>query len=227
MVLVSVCAAIAVLPPVSSAAAPTSCPGRAITPTRVITGEFGKELEKSYVMVPFDVPRGTTAVRVKYCWDRPEGPTATDRHTLDLGLYQPRRHNHRIWGTDEFRGWGGSSHPDVTVSPEGFSTEAQYTASPRIDPPGKTTRAFLPGAIKPGQWAAELGVAAVVGQADGDLDGKVAWRRGDRAIRRPRLRGRALPARALPNRPARKQPGWYAGRLPRARGALRAMATRR
>ena len=37
----------------------------------------------------------------------------------------------------------------MTLSAEGFSTEAEYTASPRIEPPGKTTRAFLPGPIRP------------------------------------------------------------------------------
>jgi hypothetical protein len=111
---------------------------------------------------------------VKYCFDRPESGTSS--HTLDLGLYEPRPGRSRLWGVDEFRGWGGSSHPDVTVSAEGFSTAAQYTASPRIEPPGKTTRAFRPGRIKPGRWAVELGVAAVIPQSEGDADGKVAWR---------------------------------------------------
>lgn len=106
--------------------------------------------------MPFEVPCGKRRSRVKYCFDRPE--SGGGRHTLDLGLYEPRRAGSSVWGTGEFRGWGGSSHPDVTVSAEGFSTEAQYTASPRIDPPGKTTRAFLPGPIRPGLWAAELGV---------------------------------------------------------------------
>ena len=64
----------------------------------------------------------------------------------------------------------------MTLSNEGFSTEAQYTASPRVEVPGKTTRGFIPGPIKPGKWAAELGVAAVIPQSEGDADGKVDWR---------------------------------------------------
>ena len=40
--------------------------------------------------VPFDVPAGTTAVRVKYCYDQPEVPDAQRQHTLDLGIYDPR-----------------------------------------------------------------------------------------------------------------------------------------
>ena len=34
--------------------------------------------------VPFDVPAGTTAVRVKYCFDQPEAPLPNVRHTLDV-----------------------------------------------------------------------------------------------------------------------------------------------
>jgi hypothetical protein len=161
----------------SAQAAPltTPCSGRAIVPDQVVTGEFDTRFNKSYVMVPFDVPSGTTAIRVKYCWDVPE--SGSSRHTLDLGLYEPRRAGTTgTWGPREFRGWGGSSHRDVTISAEGFSTEAQYTASPRIEPPGKTTRAFLPGRIRAGLWAAELGVAAVIPQSEGDADGKVGWR---------------------------------------------------
>ena len=162
-----------------AASAPESCPGPAIAPDQVITGEFGTELQGSYVMLPFDVPQGVTAVRVKYCFDQPEAlvttPAFSARHTLDLGLYGPRGDRSRTWGVPELRGWGGSSHPDVTVSAEGFSTEEEYVAKPRIDPPGKTTRAFLPGPIEPGEWAVELGVAAVVPRSLGDLDEKVAW----------------------------------------------------
>ena len=96
--------------------------------------------------VPFDVPAGTTAVRVKYCFDQPEVPTPNVRHTLDLGIYEPLRGGDQLPGVREFRGWGGSSHPDVTLSPEGFSTEAEYLAKPKGHVPGKTTRGFRPGA---------------------------------------------------------------------------------
>ena len=74
----------------------TACGGRAIAPDRVIAGEFGTNVNKDYILLPFDVPRGTTAVRVKYCWDRPE--SGTMRHTLDLGLYGPRQGASKLWG---------------------------------------------------------------------------------------------------------------------------------
>jgi hypothetical protein len=191
---------------------PARCPGDPIDADEVITGSFPDALQGSYVMVPFEVPKGTTAVRVKYCYDEPDDPDATD-HTLDLGLYGPRRSPDAEWGPDEFRGWGGSSHPDVTVSPRGFSTRAQYLDDPKGDVPGRTTRGFLPGPIEPGEWAAELGVAAVASTTDGDADGAVAWRLEiafDDSTVAPRDRYRPAPYSAKPVRP---DPGWYAGDL--------------
>jgi hypothetical protein len=192
----------------AQAAAPSSCGGDPIKPTRAITGEFGAELEGGYVMVPFDVPAGTTQVRVKYCYDQPTSPTSGQfRHTLDLGLYEPRERADAVWGVPEFRGWGGSSHPDVTVTAEGFSAEADR----RKHVPGKTTRAFRPGPIEPGQWAAELGVAAVVPESEGDDDGKVAWRVEIELRSDPAFADEPYQPAGYDTRPARTGPGWYAG----------------
>jgi hypothetical protein len=196
------------VPAAAPAAIPERCGGDAIKPTQTITGEFGTDLEGAYVMVPFDVPAGTTQVRVKYCFDQPGSPTSSQiRHTLDLGLYEPRERTDRPWGLREFRGWGGSSHPDVTLTAEGFSSEADR----RKHVPGKTTRAFRPGPIKPGQWAAELGVASVASEEEGDEDGKVGWRvevelRSERAFADEPY----VPA-PYDSRPAKAGPGWYAG----------------
>jgi hypothetical protein len=195
--------------PAQAAPLETPCTGRAITPDKVITGEFDTRFSKSYVYVPFDVPAGTTAIRVKYCWDRPE--SGTSRHTLDLGLYEPLKSGDTVWGPREFRGWGGSSHPDVTLSAEGFSSEADYTASPRVEPPGKTTRAFLPGPIKPGTWAAELGVAAVIPQSEGDADGKVGWRVEIEFAEDPAFADEPYKPVPYDPRPVRRHPGWYSG----------------
>ena len=181
----------------------------------MITGEFGTELQGSYVMLPFDVPQATTAVRVKYCFDQPDAlvttPAFSARHTLDLGLYGPRGDSSRTWGVPEFRGWGGSSHPDVTVSAEGFSSEGEYVAKPRIDPPGKTTRAFLPGPIQPGEWAVELGVAAVVPRSLGDLDEKVAWRVEIELADDPAFADEPYQPAEYDTTPANRAGGWYAG----------------
>ena len=201
-------------PRATASGVPSKCPGRAIRADRTITGEFGADLAKSFVMVPFDVPAGTTAVRVKYCFDQPDVPVSTPavsaRHTLDLGLYEPRR-GPGTWGMGEFRGWGGSSHPDVTVSAEGFSTEGQFTANPRIEPPGKTTRAFRPGPIRAGRWAVELGVAGVVPQSLGDADGKVAWRVEIELARDRAFADQTYRPAPYDKRPAKRGRGWYAG----------------
>ena len=99
----------------------------------------------------------------------------------------------------------------MTVSAEGFSSEAQYTSRPRIDPPGKTTRAFLPGPIRQGRWAVELGVAAVIGAAEGDADGKVAWRVEIDLADAPAFADEPYRPARYDSRPARRRPGWYAG----------------
>ena len=191
---------------------PAACPGDPIDADAVVTGSFETDLRGSYVMVPFDVPEGTTAVRVKYCYDQPEVDAGTE-NTLDLGLYSPRTRDDGLWGPAEFRGWGGSSHPDVTISGRGFSTEAEYVDDPKGDVPGRTTRGFIPGKVPAGEWAAELGVASVAGTDQGDADGAVAWRieiAYDDAAVKAADRYRPAP---YSTKPVRTKPGWYAGDL--------------
>ena len=185
--------------------------GDPITPTQVITGSFPHALQGSYVMVPFEVPPGTTSVRVKYCWDRPEGATpGGSGHTIDLGLWHARRPGGG-WYEAQFRGWGGSSHPDVTITRQGFSSEEEYLADPKGHVPGRTTRGFLPGPIPSGEWAAELGVAAVVPADEGDADGSVAWRLEIELSGDPAYAAEPYRPAAYDRRPARRGPGWYAG----------------
>jgi hypothetical protein len=151
----------------ASAAAPSPCPGNAIAPDQVISGSFSAAQEGDFVFLPVDVPAGQTSIRVKYCYDQPELPTnARIRHTLDVGLYQPLAQGDAIWAGPEFRGWSGSNISDFTVTPEGYSP---------VNGAG-TTRGYLPGPIPTGRWAIELGLASVVGQNGGDIDGKVDWR---------------------------------------------------
>lgn len=197
----------------ANAATPTACSGPNRAPAQTITGEFGTNVEGGYVLVPFDVPAGTTAVRVRYCYDQPESPTNSQiKHTLDLGIYGPRAAGDTgPWGEREFRGWGGSSHPDVTLSAEGFKSEAEYRQSPRGHVAGKTTRGFRPGPIQPGRWAAELGVAAVASQQEGDEDGKVAWRVEVDLSRDPAFANEPYQPARYDSRPAKPEPGWYAG----------------
>ena len=191
-----------------------ACDGASIDPAHVFTGSFSSDQQGSYVLVPFDVPAGTTAVRVKYCFDSNDGPLASQaKHTLDMGVYGARPAAGALWGEDEFRGWGGSSHPDVTISAEGFKSEAEYLASPRGHVAGKTTRGYRPGPIEPGEWAAELGVAAVVPRTQGDTDGLVRWRVEVELSSDPAYADEPYEPAAYDETPARPGPGWYAGDL--------------
>lgn len=185
-------------------AADGSCAGSPITPTSVITGTFGSQLQGSYVMVPVDVPAGTTALRVKYCYSQPAGPTtANAKNTLDLGLWDP----------SGFRGWGGSSHPDVSVSRRGFSGEAQYLAAPTADVPGMTTRGFVPGPVPAGRWQVELGVGGVLTPEQGNPSGSVDWRLEIAALTDPAFAAPVYAPATYDAKPARRAARWYVGDL--------------
>ena len=176
------------------------CPGAAIVPTQVVTGQFPAALMGSYVMLPFDVPEGATQVRVKYCW---EG----GGDTVDLGIWQARD-GATPWGVEQFRGWGGSSHPDVAISQQGFSTEQEYLADPRGYVPGRTTRGYLPGPLPAGTWAAELGVGAVAGS---DADQLADWRVEIEVSSDPAFAEDPYVPAPYDDTPADAEPGWYAG----------------
>ena len=208
--------ALLVLPAAAHAAAPAACPGASITPDRVITGEFDQSLQGDYVMVPFDVPAGTTQVRVKYCYDQPDNrvpgnPVVQPGNTLDMGIYEPRRDGHDVWGVDEFRGWGGSSHPDVQITPQGFTSEDFYEHNTHGNQPGLTTRGFVPGPIPGGQWAVELGLASITPQTQGDGDGRIAWRVEIQLSSDPAYAAHPYEPAPYDTTPAKSGPGWYAG----------------
>lgn len=204
--------ATALLPASATAAPPSSCPKQGpdttglIGSTQVVTGTFSQAMQGSYVMVPFDVPSGTTQVRVRYCWSNPSGAS----NTLDLGIYQPRVSGDTVWGPHEFRGWGGSSHPDVAISPQGFSTSAQYLSAPKGYVPGRTTRGFDPGPIPSGKWAVELGVAAVSPPPATPSAG-VDWRVEIDLSNDPSFATTPYSKAPYDSAPAKSAAGWYAG----------------
>jgi hypothetical protein len=189
------------------AAAPDSC--GAPQPTKVITGTFTSDQTGSFVMVPFAVGKGTTAIRGWYCYDQPDSPTSSQvRHTIDFGYYAPRPAGQKLWTMQQYRGWSGSGFfKDITVSAQGYADEPD----PSKKPVGTTSRGYRPGPIRPGTWAVELGVAAVVPPAQGDSDGSVNWRvelklETDPKYARPKYKPATYDAT-----PAVAKPGWYAG----------------
>jgi hypothetical protein len=195
----------------AQAAAIAACTGEPLpNPDRVITGSFGRAQEGSYILLPFDVSAGTDAVRMKYCHDQPQlatvpGTSTLNKHTLDIGLYEPRVGADGLWDTEEFRGWGGSSRKDVTVSPEG-----SYDPDPAPVATQETTVGFRPGPIPPGEWAVELGVAAL-GQELPSEDGRVQWRVEIDLIDDPAFADEPYAPAEYEEDPARAGPGWYAG----------------
>ena len=135
-------------PAAALAAAPASCAGAAdssLQPQRVITGEFDTSLEGAYVMLPFVVPAGTTAVRVRYCHDQPEAPTNAQHQArarpraVAKRARRPARRGHE----PEFRGWGGSSHPGRDGVAQRLLERGAVPREPQAPPPG-THDARLP-----------------------------------------------------------------------------------
>jgi hypothetical protein len=203
----------------SAEAADCALPGAAdatLTPHRLITGSFSTAEEGSFVFLPVDVPAGTTAVRVRYCHDQPENaipgnpaPNAP-KHVLDLGVYDARPAA-APWGEAEFRGWAGSSIRDVSISPNGFSSDAVYEAGRKAHVSGRTTRGYMPGLIQDGEWAVELGVAAVASQTEGDATGQVQWKVQVELSTDPVWSNSPYSATAYDQTPADPDPGWYSG----------------
>ena len=194
---------VAALPAPAAAAPPASC--GIPSPSESFTGHFTAAQQGAFVFVPFDVPAGTTQVRVGYCWDDSSG---TSDHTLDLGVYDTRADASRPWGRPEFRGWGGSGYRDVTITPQGFSTEAQYDADRRAYVPGRTMRSFVPGPLPAGPWAAELGLANI---DPTDLDGGVDYRVEVRYYNDPSFDDEPYTRPAHDPSPVRTGAAWYAG----------------
>jgi hypothetical protein len=189
----------------AEAAAISTCTGAPMpNPDQVIEGSFGRGRQGSYVMLPFQVPAGTDAVRVKYCHDQPLLSTQNS-HTIDMGIYDARSDAADVWDEDEFRGWGGSSRKDVTVSPEG-----SIDPDPNPVATEETTVGYRPGPIPDGEWAVELGVAAIAEELPTE-DGRVAWRVEIDVIDDPAFSDEPYAPIPYDETPAKAEPGWYAG----------------
>ena len=205
--LAGACLAALLLSSSSQAAAPAGCGLTA--PDRVVTGEFASSLQGSYVLLPFQVPAGQTAVRIRYCYDQPETPlSAQFKHTLDLDVYGPRRAG-GLWGEREFRGSSGSAKR------EGESGKPQVTLSAdRHGVPGGTTRSMRPGTDPcPASGPCRFPWRPSSIRRQGDLDGKVAFRVEIDLIQDPAFADQPYRAAAYRTAPARRKRDWYLGDL--------------
>ena len=129
-------------PPGSAACAPGA-------PPMEFTGSAASSDARSYRVIPFEVGAGTGRVELSYDWadkagNPPSNPlTAT---TFDLGLWDPRGYR----SAAGFRGWGGSRQGRIGNGQAPIFVQAD-----------SADRGFVPGAIQPGTWYADLGIAAV------------------------------------------------------------------
>src|SRR5688572_13902472 len=200
----------------AKAAVPATCPGpddAAFGPVTTTTGTFDASMKNSYVQIPFTVPAGTTGVRIRYCFDQADVPlpNGLNNNTLDLSVYEPLHGGNTVLGPDELRGSSGSSIRDVTIAPNGFSSESAYEAAPNGYVSGRTTRAYEPGPIPGGEWIVELGLAAISTTTEGNLDNAVAWRVDVQTTTSPAFADDPYSPVAYDSSPVRQGPGWYAG----------------
>lgn len=105
---------------------------RSEAPDLVLHGTLEGADNRTYRMLPFEVPEGTRRITVQFAYSGHD-----DAHTtVDLGLLGPDGFH----GQDGFRGWSGGSKQLFTVS----VTDA--------------TPSYLPGPIAPGRWTLLLGI---------------------------------------------------------------------
>lgn len=120
------------------------------------SGTFPAARQGDFVQIPFDVPAGTTGIRIHYCYS-----STASGSTIDMGLYEPLHPGDTVPGVPERRGWSGSAVKDLAISKNGFSSPATYESARKALVEGRTTRAYSPGSIPEGSWTAELGLASI------------------------------------------------------------------
>lgn len=118
------------------------------SPPLELAGSVTEAQAKTYQMLPFEVGAGTGRVELSYRWTERQGPPGTpvSGTTLDLGLWDEKGYRNQA----AFRGWGGSRQGRIDQDKPPVFVQAD-----------SADRGFFPGAVVPGTWFAELGIAAV------------------------------------------------------------------
>lgn len=186
----------AVLPAAGLGAAPEDVPTCAPEGEPVVlTGEVTPNDARAYELLPVEVAAGTTRIELGYAWsDRgaaglPAAPSTPLTQTVfDLGLWDAAG----PFEAEGFRGWSGSR--------QGKLHDGQPAVVIQAD---RADRSFRAGAIEPGRWHVELGIAAV---GPGGADWRVEMTCSSPAV------GEAAAADPVdPDHVARAEPGWYHG----------------
>lgn len=173
-----------------------------------VQGDIAQAKAGGYLQIPFDVPPGTTAIRVRYSYDQPGGGCGGSPNTLDMGVYEPRDPGETVFGADESRGWSGSAVKNLAIAVNGFTDETTYNSNRKAYVSGYTTRAYRPGPIAAGTWAVELGIA-YIDPSDPDIHYHV---RVETSTDGSWSNAPYAPG-GYSSAPASTQPGWYAGDL--------------
>lgn len=151
-VLVAASAAAALVAPVGSRAVegPAAC-GPATGPV-TFSGAVTRADAKTYKVLPFAVQPGTTRVEVSYSWGdvhvtpMPPPSTPATQTVFDIGLWDQDGYR----SPAGFRGWSGSRQGRT-----GSGTGPVWVQADAAE------RGYLPGAVQPGTWWVDLGIAAV------------------------------------------------------------------
>ncbi|MEO6212216.1 MAG: CehA/McbA family metallohydrolase [Vicinamibacterales bacterium] len=133
-----------------------------------------------YQYVPFDVPVGTTQIRIEQTYDKAGGANA-----VDLGLVEP---GSLALGSRALRGWSGGSRSDIVLAP------------------GSASPGYRPGPLPAGRWHVVLGLYKVA-PAGVDVTLRVTlgsaavaarrWYAGDLHLHTVHSDGNTEPARVL------------------------------
>ena len=158
-------------------------------PDRTLTGRFGKDHERRYVHVPFEVPAGLRQVHLRYSYSDQidSDPLIGGGNTLDIGLFDERG---IAEGSPGFRGWSGSNKMELTID-ESWAT-----------PP------YRKGKIGAGTWHVLLGPYKV-GPRGCDWRVEIWF---DPGLRSP-WRSGAFPRRTDPEPWPDARAGWLRGDL--------------
>src|SRR5690349_9610755 len=103
-----------------TAATATDCgipgsPDSTMTTSVDFEGDIPAGKAGGYLQIPFTVDPGTTAIRVRYSYDQPNGSCGSSPNTLDMGVYEPKAPGDAFWPASSSRGWSGSAVKDLAI----------------------------------------------------------------------------------------------------------------
>jgi hypothetical protein len=160
-----------------------------------LSGTVTRDDAKTYKILPFEVAAGTTRVEVGYEWadeglngSPPPPSTPLTQTVFDLGLWD----NDGYRAVDGFRGWSGSRQGKLHDGQDPIWVQAD-----------SADRSYAAGAVEPGTWFVELGVAAVGPNG-------ASWR-VEVTCSAPAVGEEPTPDPVDPNHVARADTGWYHG----------------